>query len=297
MHRKRSAEKTARPRPRTLRALGRNDPPLVIETKGEFFERRNIFKHDSMAATALYESVKRQGQLIICKFNRQQPIAGIPMKWLGRRLARRERRVLETMADVATIPDSSGDVFVDGSVDRTAAAHEFVPGHPLAYREQVGDEFFAELTESLRTLHARDIAYVDLNKRENIIVGDDGRPHLIDFQISFTLPRWWPGRSAPARQVLRLLQSCDHYHLRKHISKHRPDLLPPQELASVGKLPWPIRIHRSLAVPARELRRRLLVLIGVRTGKGRSSSEVDPEDAVRRSLRQGRVLRESRRID
>ena len=84
-----------------------------------------------MAATALYENVKRQGQLIICKFNRQQPIAGIPMRWLGRRLARRERRVLKAMADVATIPDSSGDVFVDGSVDRTAAAHEFVPSSKL----------------------------------------------------------------------------------------------------------------------------------------------------------------------
>ena len=38
------------------------------------------------------------------------------------------------------------------------------------------DEFLPTLRGLLNKLHRRGIAYVDLHKRENIIVGDDGRP-------------------------------------------------------------------------------------------------------------------------
>ena len=34
--------------------------------------------------------------------------------------------------------------------------------------------------------------YVDLHKRENIIVNERGEPSLIDFQISLSWPGWFP---------------------------------------------------------------------------------------------------------
>ena len=297
-------EKKARPRPSFLRALGRDDPPAFIEfgqglqSGAGRFERRDILKHDSVAATALYEDTEGRGEKVVCKFNRRQSVLGVPTRWIGHRLAAHERRVLEAMEDVDSIPNPIGDVYVDGEVDRTAAAHEFVPGHPLAQGERVGDACCGERKEAVAALHAHDIACVDLNKRENIIVGEDGRPYLIDFQISFALPAWWPGRSAPVQWFLRLLQDCDWYHVSKHLTRHRPDLAPRAARETVSTPPLPIRIHRSFAMPARELRRKFLVLIRVRTGKGRSHSEVDPEDAVRRSLRRevtGDELKESRR--
>jgi hypothetical protein len=39
-----------------------------------------------------------------------------------------------------------------------------------------------------------------------------------------------------------------------------------------------------VAVPFRSARRRLLVLLGIRKGRGRAETEHFPEDAVRRSL-------------
>ena len=161
---------------------------------------------------------------VVCKFNRAFPAYGLDTAWLGRRLAARERRALERLADLPNVPAPLGDVVVNGKVLPNAVARRYVPGHPLGSGERVHPDFFPALRGLLAELHRRGIAYVDLHKRENILVGDDGRPYLIDFQISLTLPGWWPANSAPARWLLRLAQRGDDYHLGKHVARCRPDL-------------------------------------------------------------------------
>jgi hypothetical protein len=128
-------------------------------------------------------------------------------------------------------------------------------------------------------MHRRGIAYVDLHKRENILVGDDGRPYLIDFQIGFDSAnrrvQWVPG----LRAVFAVLCRSDLYHLSKHIARHRPG----QQVAGLDDArPWWIDLHRSFAAPFREFRRRLLVALRIRSGLGRATTEHAPEDAVRR---------------
>jgi hypothetical protein len=239
---------------------------------GRTYRRTEVFKHDSWAATALYEGPAGR---VVCKFNRTQPVFGLPMRWLGRWLAAREAAMLARCADLPNVPAPAGPVAAGGAVLANAVAHDFIPGHPLAEGERVGDDFFPKLRRLLAELHRRGIAYVDLHKRENVIVGDDGEPYLIDFQISVRLPK-----SGPAGALLRIMQRGDDYHLAKHVARNRPDQAP---AAGVG-LPWFIRLHRSFARPLRALRRRLLVLAGVRRGRGRAETEADPEDAVRRAL-------------
>jgi predicted Ser/Thr protein kinase len=271
----------AKPRPAIFRALGRHDPPLSITIGGRTLHRTVIFKHDSWAATAIYEAA---GEKVVCKFNRQRRLGFIPMKWAGRYLARHEAHLLRLLAGLAQVPRLCGEVFVDGVVARHAVAHPYIEGHPLAEFERVGDDFFIILARLLDQLHALDIAYVDLHKRENIIVGDDGRPHLIDFQVSFALPRGPVTRFLPVRWWLRLLQRGDRYHLHKHMCRHRPDLLPSDQRDENRGRPWFHRALRCFGNPLRKLRRGMFVLLGVRRGKGRATSEHDPEDAVRRSL-------------
>ena len=268
-----------RPRPPILHALGTDDPPMRIEIAGRRYDCLEVLKHDSWACSALYGG--QEGR-VICKFNRQQAFFGLPMRWLGRWLAHRERQVLWRLADVPEIPKDCGDVTVDGVFAAHAAAHEYVEGHPLARGERVADTFFPRLMKVLGIIHARRIAVVDLNKRENILVGEDGQPHLIDFQISFRLPNRWPGNAAPARGLLRILQRADLYHLSKHIRAHRPDQVTAGELEWVSQRPYTIRLWRCISTPFQFLRRRLLVLIGVRRGGGMVYTELDPEDAVRR---------------
>ena len=261
-----------RPRPPLFRALGANDPPAEVRIGGGRYARVEIFKHDSWAATALYDG---PGGRVVCKFNRVQPVFGLRTAWLGKRLADRERRALERLADLPNVPESLGAVIANGRRLPNAVARRFVPGHPLARHEVVGRRFYPTLRALLAEMHRRGIAYVDLHKRENILVGDDGEPYLIDFQIGFdaTHPRvrWIPGVGV----VFGLLRRSDDYHLEKHVARvDRGGAMP--------ALPWWIRLHRAAAVPFREVRRRLLVTSGVRTGKGRVESEHAPEDAVRR---------------
>jgi hypothetical protein len=260
-----------------FRALGRQEPPAVVEIAGEPFRLLETLKHDSWAATGIYASATRQA---LCKFNRVQSIVGVPMRWLGRRLAAREAGFMDRLAGIEGVPVSLGPVASGGRVLGNAVSRQWIAGHALAADETVDDRFFPTFRDLLATVHARGVAHVDLHKRENILVDTQGRPHLIDFQISFALPR---GRLAGLLLggLLRMLQRCDDYHLLKHELRHRPEgcRVAAADLARLR--PWWIRAHRSVAVPFRHVRRRLLVALGIRAADGQASSEAFPEIAHR----------------
>ena len=181
-----------KPRPRIFRALGARDLPATIELEGRPFALIEDLKHDSWAATGLYGGANGK---VICKFNREQNILGVPMRWLGRMLARRESEFLHRTDDVPNLPRGRGPVTTDGTVRLSSVARVYVEGHPLADGEHVNDDFFPQLRMTLDEIHRRGLAHVDLHKRENIIVADDGRPCLIDFQICWLSPRGFWGRT------------------------------------------------------------------------------------------------------
>lgn len=269
-----------RPRPPLFRALGRDEPPAVVEIDGETFRRREVFKHDSWAASGIYVSATRQA---FCKFNRQQAVLLVPMGWLGRHLATRERSFHERLDGIEGIPASLGPVSAAGRVLPHALARAFVAGHALGEKERLDDRFFPSFRRLLAEVHARDVAHVDLHKRENILVDDAGRPHLIDFQISFALPRRTGVTTAVFGWLLTMLQRSDDYHLLKHLAGHRPDLLDGLDQDLKRARPWWIRAHRMVAVPFRTFRRGLLVRLGVRSESGHAHSEAFPEIAHRRA--------------
>lgn len=262
---------TGRPRPKTFRALGPHDPPQEVVIAGVTYRHRETFKHDSWAATALYACETGQ---VVCKFNRCQSIGPIPMRWLGRLLARREKNFLKALSDLPGIPKVYETVTADGRALPNVTAHDFVEGKPLSISSCVSPDFFDRFDLMLQEMHRRRIAYIDLHKQENVIVGDDGAPHLIDFQISFRVPD-----QRCLDFVLRILTDCDRYHAYKHRAQHgmvkagEPALCRPK---------W-ICLHRKIAVPFRTMRRRLLVALGIRRGYGAPSTESAPEIGLRRA--------------
>jgi hypothetical protein len=194
-------------------------------------------------------------------------------------MARHETHLLESLGDLKGIPALVGSVSLEGTVLPNAVARTYIEGHPLGNREAVDEGYFPALSRLLQAMHDRKVAYVDLHKRENILVGEGREPFLIDFQISVAWPRW-----LPAGPLFRMLCRSDDYHLMKHWSRCRPDQCRLGEAEVRKRVPWWIRIHRLIAVPFRELRRRLLVKVKVRAGKGRVETEVFAEHALRRQI-------------
>ncbi len=266
----------AKPRPAWLKALGNRSLPETVAIDGVAHRLRETFKHDSWAATGLYEGPSRA--LRVVKLHRQAPAFGIPMGWLGRGMAQHETRLLSALSDLKGLPALAGPVSSQGVLLRNGVARDYIEGHPLGNREAVNDSFYPALHSLLSAMHQRKIVYVDLHKRENILVSERGEPCLIDFQISLAWPRWLP--SGP---LFSLMCRADLYHLMKHWSRSRPDQCGFNEVALRNQIPWPIRAHRLVARPFREFRRRLLVTLGVRTGKGRVETEIFAEHALRQT--------------
>jgi hypothetical protein len=230
----------------SLRALGRADLPQEFELGGTVYRHERTIKHDFFAVTGFYLSPT--GERVVLKVGRTQESAGVPFEWLGRWLCERESRFYRACQDLPNIPKWLG------RVGKTGFVHAYVPGRPLSKEHPIPDTLFDELFALLRTLHARNVAYVDTNKPQNILQGDDGRPHLIDFQISFGLHDF--GDNFVTRAILRRLQKEDFYHVLKHKRKLRPDLMTEEEKARAKQVSWPIKVHRFVTRPYFLIRRR-----------------------------------------
>lgn len=232
-----------------MRALGRDDLPREFHLAGKTFRHVRTMKHDFFAATALYEDSADPTRRAVLKISRTADFAGLPLEWIGRWLCRREMRFYSRLADLPNVPA------VLGTVGRTGFIHAYVEGRPLSIDRPLPAGFFEQLQTLLNKIHQRDIAYVDTNKPENILLGNDGKPHLIDFQISWDLNL---GRTWLNRWILRRLQAEDLYHLAKH--RHR--LKQESSVKAVDEVelklsPW-IRAHRLIATPFKRFRRRTL---------------------------------------
>lgn len=245
--------------PPSLTALGRRSLPEQLELGGRRYARRRIFKNDFFAITAMYEAGDHK---VLLKVGRQASFLLMPMGWIGRLLAAREAAALTHLHDVEGIPK-----LID-RWGRTGIIREFIEGRELAKGEHVPDDFHERLRTLIETIHERGMAYVDLEKCENVLVGDDGRPYLFDFQIGWFLPRRWGGELFPARMLRRWFQSGDRYHLIKLQRRTRPDQLSPEMLANSYRKPWFVHVHRFLTRPFTTIRRAILNRIDPRKKRG-----------------------------
>jgi hypothetical protein len=151
-----------------------------------------------------------------------------PLRWtLGRWLAGHECRVLQHLQGIAGVPAAPF------RLDALALGYRYIPGQPLRLcpRGSCGRDFFERLEALVGAIHARGIVHLDLRNGRNHLVGEDGRPALIDFQSAVAtrrLPRRWR----------RILERVDFSGVYKHWLLHDPEGLGPEREAT---LLWQIR--------------------------------------------------------
>ncbi|NOX58111.1 MAG: hypothetical protein GXP29_04545 [Planctomycetes bacterium] len=235
--------------PAYLLALGREELPATIDLDAGHFRLEKIFKHDFFAATACY--VGENGKVVL-KIGRKAWFGIVPLGWIGRCHAAHESAAYKKVGDLESVPR-----FVE-RFGKHGFVHAYVEGHPLRKGEQVSDEFFDRLRDTIHAIHDRGMAYVDLEKCENVIVGDDGYPHLIDFQIAWNLPRKFGGELWPMRVLRRRFQQSDWYHIKKLQRRTRRDQMTVEELKASYHKPFYVRAHGFLTRPFTKLRRRIL---------------------------------------
>jgi len=230
----------------SLRALGRKGLPASFVLGGVTWRLVRTVKHDFWAATGFYANAA--GRKAVLKMGRTTDYAGVPLEWIGRWLCQREVRFYDKLSDLPNVPP------VLGTVGTTGFVHAYVEGRPLSRDKPVPDGFFDKLHALMAELHRRGIAYVDTNKPENILLGDDGLPHLIDFQISMDegerLPRFLQ------RLAVRHFRGEDLYHVLKHKRRMRKDELTAAEIERADRKSAMVRLHRFVMKPYFLIRRR-----------------------------------------
>jgi len=149
--------------------------------------------------------------------------------WIARRLLVRERRALRALAGVSGVPrehpaGSSGD---PGRPDDAAVlVRTWVDGLTLSRATSLPADFFDRLDELVLSIHARGVCHNDLHKESNVIVGADGSPWLIDFQLASVHPSGGRAFVTRCRDDLR--------HAEKHRRRYTRDARGPDGVESRG---------------------------------------------------------------
>jgi RIO-like serine/threonine protein kinase len=133
------------------------------------------------------------------------PLSGV----LARLLARRERRALEALAGLEGVPRLVRDSALEAPRPDAVVLRSFLEGRPLSRAEELPEDFFEHLDRLVAALHARGVCHNDLHKEQNILVGPEGLPYLVDFQLASVHARRGALFASRAREDLR------------HVEKHR----------------------------------------------------------------------------
>lgn len=264
-----------------LYALGKRGMPGHIDVAGRGYDLATVLKHDFVAATGLYrlaapgENAAAIPERVVLKIGRQQCLFGLPLGWLGRLVRRREVGNLERLKHIGNVPHLLARYGKSGYI------YGFIEGRSLDEHPVIPEHFFEKLERLVREVHKTGMAYMDMNKRGNILVGSDGDPYLIDFQISLYL-----GSGRLLHKLREYLQAEDMYHILKHKRRLCPEQLRPGEMERSRKVSAANRMYRATFKPYRSLRRFLLRCLYrngllIKDENARYSDENDPSRYLR----------------
>ncbi|MCX8052466.1 MAG: hypothetical protein N3B12_01545 [Armatimonadetes bacterium] len=186
--------------------------------------------------------------LIVKDFFRSDPLF---RRLVGPILIRREVGALRKLAGVDGIPQ------LVGKIDRYALAMEHIPGRGLNNVQpgELHPEFYVELRRIIDEMHARGVAHCDLRSRGNVMLGDDGRPYIVDFAACVFLGR---GINPLIRWVFNQFVLADQNAVLLVKQRMSPELLTDEDKTALSQqMPFE-RPAKFIGENVRRLTRRLL---------------------------------------
>jgi hypothetical protein len=265
---------------RCFYACGGKGLPPQIACRGGQYVLEKVLKHDFHAATGLYTRQESEAvgwtlahadyppnaqraawakahstelpTRLICKINRRMHFCFLPLGLIGRLMTRSEVSKLRRCEGIPEVPQ------VLARIDSHMYVYEYIEGQSLNEKPPLPADFFDRLLVVMQQVHARNLVHFDLHKPGNILVDTEGRPHIIDFQISRHIgDRFLLSRRLSSR-LRRWLQSYDLYHIYKHKRRLQPQLLTEAETKLSYNHTLGLEIQRAIARPYKKIRRACL---------------------------------------
>lgn len=167
-----------------------------------------LLKKDIFGCVSLIRS--QDGPLV----RRDARRAHFAVRWIARYLLRREARALAVLEGLDGIPSLI-------RFDRNTLDRSYLDGVPMQEGRPDTVEYFRCAAKIVRSMHRLGVVHNDLAKEPNFLLTEDGRPAIVDFQLS-TITRH-RGR------LFRALAREDIRHLLKHKRTYCPDRLTQRE--------------------------------------------------------------------
>jgi RIO-like serine/threonine protein kinase len=210
------------------------DPPAASRITREQLERaEGRILSPGRWANAVLRVIQRDGEQWVVKDFR--PRSFLVRNTIGRLFVRREMRALVTLTGLPGVPAGAF------RIDAYALAYRYVPGIPFtgSPAERRTPEFFGAFERLLAEVHTRGIVHLDVRNGRNVLITDDGRAALIDFQSHL-------GTSCLPRALRGWMERYDMAGVYKHWERNHPQSLGEGRVAQLSGMNrwrrlWPFR--------------------------------------------------------
>lgn len=169
----------------------------------------------------------------------------------GRFLIWREAKAYRRLKDLQGVPT------LYRIIDGLALLLEEVPGNDLetlAGEKKLDDAFFHALKDLVDRCHRRGLAHCDLKRAPNTILGDDGRPYIVDWSASISASEF---RFFPLRRIYERFLQDDYMAIVKLRLSYLPESVSAEEKKAYQRRSRAEQAVRQLRDRLRELLQRL----------------------------------------
>jgi len=138
-------------------------------------DNTNTLAAGYQGTTLLYENNK-------CRLVIKVPHGGGLLKYIHILMLRHEHRIYQNLSEFSYTPKCYG------MVDHKYLVLEYIEGQPIrSNRPDDAEGYFSNLFNAIQKLHERNVAHMDLKKKDNLLVIGANQPCLIDFGTSVIL--------------------------------------------------------------------------------------------------------------